>query len=346
MITQLDTDFTQLNTYIDNLKPSRLFFLVDENTHELCLPTVLANLETDIPLEILEIEPGEEMKTLETAAQLWQILTEFKADRNALLINVGGGVITDLGGFVASAYKRGIKFIHIPTTVLGMCDASIGGKTGVDLNYVKNVIGTFALPEKIFQHNGFLKTLEKDHGRSGFAEMLKHGLIADAEHWHCLAGIDELRIEEIATHMLDSMLIKQQIIEQDFYEKSLRKTLNFGHTIGHAAESLILSSGKTVTHGDAVAMGMMCETILSAKSGYLAEDESEKICETLLRFFPVLDISMFSNASFIEIMTHDKKNSGGIINFTLLNRIGAGKTDCSVPDELISSVLDSYRNLY
>lgn len=343
MITHLDQDFSQLTEFIESLKPSRLFFLVDENTHELCLPVVLANLETDIPLEILEIEAGEEMKTLETAAQLWKILTEFKADRNALLINVGGGVITDLGGFVASAYKRGIKFVHIPTTLLGMCDASIGGKTGVDLNYVKNVVGSFALPEHNFLHAGFLKTLDVDNLRSGFAEMLKHGLIADAEHWNSLAGITEHTVELIKPHLFDSMKIKQKIVEQDFFEKSLRKSLNFGHTIGHAVESLILGSGNTVTHGDAVAMGMICETWLSAKTGNLSTAESEKITETIMRFFPPLDIGVFSDSDFLDLMSNDKKNSNGIINFTLLSEIGITKTDCSVPNELIFEILKTYR---
>ena len=178
MITILDHTFSQLNEFIYQLNPSKLFILCDENTHEYCLPILLPNMEINCPFEIIEIEAGEEMKTIETATQLWEILTEFEADRKALLLNLGGGVITDLGGFVASTYKRGIKFINLPTSLLGMCDASIGGKTGIDHQFIKNIVGTFALPERIFVFSNFLKTLPFRELKSGFAEMIKHGLIA------------------------------------------------------------------------------------------------------------------------------------------------------------------------
>ena len=212
MISVLDQNFSQLNQFLKNLKPSKLFILVDENTHEYCLPTVLGNLETEIPFEIIEIEAGEELKTIETATQLWEILSEFEADRKSLLLNLGGGVITDLGGFVASTYKRGIPFINVPTTLLGMCDASIGGKTGIDHQFLKNIVGTFAEPQQIFVYPDFLRTLPFVELRSGFAEMLKHGLIADEKHWKDLSSIENLNPESIYPFIETSMKIKQNVV--------------------------------------------------------------------------------------------------------------------------------------
>ena len=345
MITLLDADFTQLNEYISTAAVSSLFFLVDENTHHYCLPKVLANLETDLPIEILEVEASEELKTVETAAHLWQILVEYQADRHALLINVGGGVVTDLGGFVASTYKRGIRFIHIPTSLLGMCDASIGGKTGVDLNFVKNIVGTFALPEQIFLNTSFLDTLDGDNLRSGFAEMLKHGLIADRAHWTVLKNLPEITPDLIAPHLYDSMNIKQKIIEQDFQEKSIRKALNFGHTIGHAVESLCLSTGHQITHGDAVAMGMICETWISEELGMLSEQHSSEVTETLLRHFPFINIDRFTFENFMQLIAHDKKNSGGHINCTLLAAIGQAQIDVKITADTIEQALTRYKNL-
>ena len=263
MISVLDQNFSQLHQFLKNLKPSKLFILVDENTHEYCLPTVLGNLETEIPFEIIEIEAGEELKTIETATQLWEILSEFEADRKSLLLNLGGGVITDLGGFVASTYKRGIPFINLPTTLLGMCDASIGGKTGIDHQFLKNIVGTFAEPQQIFVYPDFLRTLPFVELRSGFAEMLKHGLIADEKHWKDLSSIENLNPESIYPFIETSMKIKQNVVEIDFKEQNIRKTLNFGHTIGHAVESLFLQANQLIPHGEAVALGMICETHLS-----------------------------------------------------------------------------------
>ena len=233
MITILDHTFSQLNEFIYQLNPSKLFILCDENTHEYCLPILLPNMEINCPFEIIEIEAGEEMKTIETATQLWEILTEFEADRKALLLNLGGGVITDLGGFVASTYKRGIKFINLPTSLLGMCDASIGGKTGIDHQFIKNIVGTFALPERIFVFSNFLKTLPFRELKSGFAEMMKHGLIADKKHWDDLINLPEISVEHIQPHIETSMKIKENIVHIDYQEKNIRKVLNFGHTIGH-----------------------------------------------------------------------------------------------------------------
>ena len=345
MISILDQDFSQLNNFIGDLKPTQLLILVDENTHEHCLPVLLGNLETEIPFEIIEIEAGEVMKTLDTASQLWEILTEFETDRKALMINLGGGVITDMGGFIASTYKRGIPFINIPTTLLGMCDASIGGKTGIDHQFLKNIIGTFAQPEQIFVFPEFLQTLPFEELRSGFAEMMKHGLITDEKHWTDLISIKELTPENIFPFIERSMKIKQNVVEQDFTEQNIRKTLNFGHTIGHALESLFLVKEKPIMHGEAVALGMICETRISFLQDLITETTATSIISNIQKYYPHLDISEFSVEEIVNLMKNDKKNSAGNINFSLLTGIGSSTFNCSVSLENIETSLLYYQNL-
>jgi len=345
MISFLDQNFSQLNHVLIDLKPSKIIVLVDENTHEYCLPILLGNLQTEIPFEIIEIEAGEDLKTIETATQLWEILSDFEADRKALMINLGGGVITDMGGFVASTYKRGIKFINLPTTLLGMCDASIGGKTGIDHNFLKNIIGTFAEPEQIFVFPEYLKTLPFPELRSGFAEMLKHGLIADEKHWNDLISIQELSAENIFPFIETSMKIKQNIVEQDFREQHLRKTLNFGHTVGHALESLFLQQAKPIPHGEAVVLGMIIETRLSFLTGLIPEDAAENIISNLRKFYPYIPISHFPDEEILALMLNDKKNCGGKISFSLLDKIGKGNFDREVSREELISALHYYQNL-
>ena len=345
MISILDQDFSQLNNFIGDLKPTQLLILVDENTHEHCLPVLLGNLETEIPFEIIEIEAGEVMKTLDTASQLWEILTEFETDRKALMINLGGGVITDMGGFIASTYKRGIPFINIPTTLLGMCDASIGGKTGIDHQFLKNIIGTIAQPEQIFVFPEFLQTLPFEELRSGFAEMMKHGLITDEKHWTDLISIKELTPENIFPFIERSMKIKQNVVEQDFTEQNIRKTLNFGHTIGHALESLFLVKEKPIMHGEAVALGMICETRISFLQDLITETTATSIISNIQKYYPHLDISEFSVDEIVNLMKNDKKNSAGNINFSLLTGIGSSTFNCSVSLENIETSLLYYQNL-
>ncbi|SFH87078.1 3-dehydroquinate synthase [Halpernia frigidisoli] len=345
MISLLDDDFSALNEFLTELKPSQLIILADENTHEYCLPQLLVNLETEIPFEIIEIEAGEDLKTIETATHLWEILAEFKTDRNALVINLGGGVITDVGGFVASTYKRGIKFINIPTTLLGMCDASIGGKTGIDHAFLKNIIGTFSQPEKIFFYPKFLKTLPFEELRSGFAEMLKHGLIADEKHWKDLISVTELSADHLEMHINKSMQIKQNVVDIDFKEQNVRKTLNFGHTFGHAFESLFLKKENAIPHGEAVAMGMICETYLSFLQKYISAETSDQIIAALQFYFPYQDISHFSNEEITLLMLNDKKNDSGKIKFSLLETVGKGNFDIEVSEENVIKTLDFYRKL-
>lgn len=345
MISILDQEFSALNQYITEQNPSQIFILVDENTHENCIPALLANLETEIPFEIIEIEAGEDAKTIATATQLWEILAEYKADRKSLLLNLGGGVITDMGGFVASTYKRGIKFLNIPTTLLAMCDASIGGKTGIDHQYLKNIVGTFANAEHILVYPPFLETLEFVELRSGFAEMLKHGLIACENHWNDLIALEEITSENVAPHIENSMMIKENVVVKDFKEENIRKILNFGHTIGHAVESLFLKTGNIIPHGEAVALGMIAETHLAFLENLISEEIANTVIENIRKFYPYISIKDFTNDDIINLMINDKKNNHGKINFSLIEGIGKCNYDYKVSADNIEKSLDYYKNL-
>lgn len=345
MIHFLDQNFSQLNLFLKENTFSKIFILVDENTHEHCLPSLLGNLETHLEFEILEIEAGEEMKNIQTANHLWEILTEMKADRKALMINLGGGVVTDMGGFVASTYKRGIAFINIPTTLLAMCDASIGGKTGIDLMHHKNMVGTFCFPEKIFVFTDFLNTLPNNELISGFAEMLKHGLISDKDHWNTLIKIKILNTDSLLESIKISMDIKQSVVEKDFHEKNIRKTLNFGHTIGHAIESLCLEKGNPIMHGEAVALGMICETHLSYLENLLSKEESEFIIENIQKYYIPIDINDFGIEEIFSLLLNDKKNINQTINFSLLSSIGKSVFDCKCTAINIQKSIDYYKQL-
>lgn len=343
MISKLDHSFKALNQFLKEHNPSKIFILVDENTHEYCLPILLPNLETNAPFELIEVEAGEENKNIATATQLWEILADFEADRKSLMMNLGGGVITDMGGFVASTYKRGIPFVNIPTSLLAMSDASIGGKTGIDLQYLKNIVGTFANAQQIFVYPDFLKTLPFEELRSGFAEMLKHGLIADEKHWEDLISISELTPENIAPYIERSMQIKQEVVEIDFKEQNIRKTLNFGHTIGHAVESLFLKSDKIIPHGEAVALGMICETKLAELEQLIDKNTSDTVIEKIRLFYPYISINHFSDEEIMTLMVNDKKNSESKINFSLITGIGTCNFNYNPSTENILKALEYYR---
>lgn len=346
MIHIENEDFLHVNAYIASKNPSKILLLCDENTHEHVIPLFLSSLKTDVQFEIIEIEPGEELKNIDSAVSLWEILTEFEVDRKALVINVGGGVICDLGGFVASTYKRGISFIHVPTTLLSMVDASIGGKTGIDHGYLKNIIGTFAMPEGIFVYPSFLNTLPQRELQSGFAEMLKHGLIASKKHYSDLKNMQELSVEKVSSYIVDSMKIKNDIVEQDFKEAAERKKLNYGHTMGHAIESALLARETPITHGQAVALGMVLENILSYNLGLLNKEEMEEINNTIFHFFPALDIKELENSVLLSFMQHDKKNENGSINFSLISEVGTCLINQKASIEEINKVLNTYKGMF
>jgi len=320
---------------------SAIFILVDENTRRWCLPVLRNAVPALKDAFILEILSGEAQKTIETCRMLWIELQKRNADRQSLFINLGGGVIGDLGGFTASAYLRGIPFINIPTTLLAQIDASIGGKLGVDFNGVKNAIGFFKNPAAVFVHPGFLKTLPDDELLSGFAEMLKHALISSPAMWKEIKKIrDVSSLRDGITPLLiqKSLLVKKKIVEKDPLELNVRKVLNFGHTIGHAFESGALAERKKLLHGHAVALGMIAESHLSSQLTGLPEKQLHEITSFILHHYRKF-YSEISDINWLRWIKYDKKSAQGRLNFTLLKSIGKPVVNCQcVEPEIDASV--------
>ncbi|CAG0980029.1 MAG: 3-dehydroquinate synthase [Bacteroidetes bacterium] len=332
-----------LSEFIELSSFSKIILLCDEHTSEQCLPVLLHHVPALENVEILEIESGEENKTIHSCINLWEMLCKKETDRHSLLINLGGGVICDLGGFIASTYKRGISFINIPTTLLAQCDAAIGGKTGIDFANLKNSIGTFSQPLATYIFSGFIRTQSKKQLLSGYAEIIKHALIADKNLWEKIKKCTLSDLNEIEKILPASIQIKLQIIHSDPLEKNERKLLNFGHTIGHAIESLSLEWEQlSVLHGEAVAMGMICESFLSYKSGRLPHQELDEICNFIFSLYKPIEINDNHCSRLMEIMRNDKKNRNGYIYFTLLNTIGDGIVDVQVAEEMIAQALHFY----
>lgn len=328
-----------------HVKPGEsVFVLTDQNTREHCLPLMRNKLPADFPLKIIEVPAGETHKTLETCYSVWEILSDKLADRQSVLINLGGGVVSDLGGFAASVFKRGIRFVHMPTSLLAMADASIGGKTGIDLKGLKNILGTFAQPLAVFIDTQFLKTLPERELNNGFAEMLKHGLISEYSYFKELVkdGPDNVTAEQIRI----SVEIKSDIVQRDPLERNIRKALNFGHTIGHALESWsLLNDATLLLHGEAVILGMMAETLLSERMNLLEESLVEEILSGLFDFSVYYDMSDSCLESVMEFIQHDKKSRGGIPGFSLLRRPGQVITGQECSEDDISSVLLELREI-
>jgi len=338
--------FVKLAQFLKQNRFSSLFILVDENSLKNCLPVLVANVPRLLEAEVIELESGEKNKNLEVCTQVWKALGELGADRGSLLVNLGGGVITDLGGFVASTFKRGIAFINIPTTLLAQVDASIGGKTGVDLGALKNEVGVFSEPRELFIWPGFLKTLPKRELVSGLAEIFKHGLVAEAGYWLTCTSANLLDTEELTEIIRHSIRIKSAIVAADPTETGERKKLNFGHTIGHAVEGLVLERAeRTLLHGEAVAVGMICESWISVQEAKLPEEQHEEIVRTICRYFPFQSLNPMDDHRLIELMRHDKKNEKGDIRMVLLKSIGVCQTGKSVAPDRIISALDYYRSL-
>ncbi|MBU2930109.1 3-dehydroquinate synthase [Winogradskyella psychrotolerans] len=339
--------YTELNNYIKTTQPSKIFVLVDTNTHDYCLPKFLERLESgEIAIEIMEMPNGEEHKSIDICTGVWEALSEYNADRKSLLINLGGGVVTDLGGFVASTYMRGISYINIPTSLLAMVDASVGGKTGVDLGALKNQIGVINEGEMVGVDTSFLDTLPQNEMVSGFAEMLKHGLIFDETYWNTLTHLENLDLSDLDRLIYESIVIKNKVVTSDPTEQSLRKILNFGHTLGHAIESYFMENAdKTpLLHGEAIAIGMILETYLSTKICGLGTDDLETITDGILKTFSKVEITKSDQEHIIELLKYDKKNSHGVVKFVLLEAIGKPKLDCVISNELILEAFDYYAN--
>ncbi|WP_299677687.1 3-dehydroquinate synthase [uncultured Dokdonia sp.] len=336
--------YEALNNLLQTAVYSKIFVIVDSNTHEHCLATFLSLLQTDVSIEVIEITPGEENKTIETCSGVWDALANLDADRKGLIINLGGGVVTDLGGFVASTFKRGMHFINIPTTLLSMVDASVGGKTGVDLGSLKNLIGVINNPELVLIDTGFLATLSKNEMRSGLAEMYKHGLIASETYWQQLSDLTSMTTEDLNSLIYDSVVIKNEVVLKDPTEKNLRKTLNYGHTLGHAIESYCLSHSKltTLLHGEAIAIGMILESYISTKLTALPQQQFKHIHKVFSEMYDTVSFSKDDIHHIIELLKHDKKNTNGKVNFVLLESIGKGVIDQEVSNELIYEAFDFY----
>jgi len=336
---KLISNTAELNQLILILNPNKIFFLVDENTHEHCLPLLLADLPDLGEYEILEIEPGEENKSLEVAANLWLSLAELGTERNDVLINVGGGVVTDLGGFVAATYKRGMPFINVPTSLLAMVDAAHGGKTGIDLANAKNLIGLIVNANAVYSQASFLETLPKNQLKSGFAEMLKHGLIADAQHWENALESFPTITEELINRSAE---IKLEIVAQDPTEKGKRKLLNFGHTLGHAIESYLLENERPILHGEAVAAGVIIEADLSRNFAQLSNNDFVEIEKKIDSIFSRISLQSTEIDEILAWLKFDKKNKGGKNKFTLLNSIGSAVYDVEIGLDDVKLGLQNY----
>lgn len=321
---------------------SKVFVLVDENTHQHCWPIFAAFINDASAIEIIEIESGEENKQLSVFEGIIETLIELKADRNSLIINLGGGMITDMGGFVASAYMRGISYINIPTTLLAMADAAHGGKTGVDFKHYKNLLGAMHPSEAVLVYHQFLETLDATEYLSGYAEALKHGLISNAELWYKLSDYT-VEANDINAKLPSIIEVKVKIVKEDPNEKNLRKTLNYGHSLGHAIESDCLEKGKPIPHGFAVVLGMVLENLMAVKQNLLAAEIGRAVNAALLKLYPqILNINL-DIASIINNLDKDKKNSHGLLYYAPITEIGKALYNIEYNKGLAAEVLTAFK---
>ncbi len=332
-----DRAYQSLNDFLREVFYSKIFVLVDDNTRRHCLPVFKAKLDPGIEMEVLEIPSGEKHKNLETCGLVWDQLSRLGADRKSLVINLGGGVITDMGGFIASCFKRGIRFVNVPTTLLSMVDASVGSKTGVDLGVLKNQIGLFSDPEMVLIDPDYLKTVSKREMRSGLAEIIKYGFTFDQSLWEKIKTFEGIDLNRITPLVHRSVEIKNNVVLNDLHESGLRKTLNFGHTAGHAIESYFLESEHkpNLTHGEAIAAGMVIELYYSNKICGLSMTWADELNAFVQKFYGKIEISSEDFDPIIELMVYDKKNVSGRINFVLLEESEKCRIDQQLSPELI-----------
>ena len=333
-----------LQKAIERCPHDKLFVLTDTTTLQLCWP-LIKEYPYMQEAKMITIGATDENKTLETLASVWKSLQQGGATRHSLLICLGGGMVTDLGGFAASTFKRGIQYINIPTTLLSMVDASVGGKTGINFGGLKNEIGVFNCASTVILCSEFLRTLDAFNIRSGYAEMLKHGIISNTENWAELINfdLDNIDYTHLQQMVAKSVAIKERIVEEDPTEKGIRKALNLGHTAGHALESLALEENRTVLHGYAVAWGLVCELYLSAKRLGFPHDKLSQTLQFIKENYGVFTFNCKQYEKLYQFMTHDKKNQSGIINFTLMAGIGDIRINQSANHEEILDMLDFYR---
>lgn len=332
-----------LRRHVSGIMPDKVFALTDTNTVSL-LPQL--DLQEATPITIGN---GDVNKNIDTLTAVWEQMSRGGATRRSLLVNLGGGMVTDLGGFAAATFKRGIRFINIPTTLLGAVDAAVGGKTGINFLHFKNEIGAFAPADAVIISTRFFSSLPTHELLSGYAEMIKHGLISSAEEYYRLLLFDPLEAptDQLLALLQTSVEVKRTVVEQDPHEHGIRRALNLGHTAGHAFETMALNLGRPVPHGYAVAHGLLVDMILSQMTLGFPSAEVTRYASYLREYYgPQLAGDCSANDTLIELMRHDKKNqSASHINFTLLTAPGSPQIDCTVTADNIAAALDIYRPL-
>lgn len=334
--------YSTLKPYLDATPKGQVFVLVDENTHKHCLP-ILAEAMGDVACQVIVVSAGEENKALSAVEQIWSALLNGGAAREALLVNVGGGMVTDMGGFAAATYMRGIRYVNVPTSLLAMVDASSGGKTGFDYKGVKNLVGSFAMPEATLIYLPFLDTLPVNEWLSGYAEMLKHGLLDSKEHLNALLALDvnDTKCSISSEILTQNLAVKERIVAVDPKEKGDRKLLNFGHTIGHAIEAAYVAEGRDVKHGYCVMWGMVAELYLSVVKIGLDRQVLTQMSHLMLEYYGRPKCDCRQREKLVEWMMKDKKNRvAGEINFTLLRGIGDGVWNQIVSSEELNEAIE------
>ena len=336
----------ELQVYIDKYPKGKVFLATEERVDKLWVSTLDRFLESNAIKKVV-VPAGESNKKINSVQTIWQFLSENEGDRKSLLINIGGGMLTDLAGFAASTFKRGIDFLNVPTTLLSQVDASVGGKTGFNFNGLKNEIGVFKEPVAVLINTEFLKTIDRENFISGFAEMIKHGLIHSAEH---LAELKEFDFEKIDYDLLQEIIrhsvnVKEYFVANDLTENNIRKALNFGHTVGHAFESLAMKQNRPVLHGYAVAYAMIAELFLSVKVCDFPQKDCDELTKWMLEIYGKFDIEASDFDELYQLMTHDKKNESGRINFTLLPNVGEIAINQNCSKDLILEALNYYKSL-
>jgi 3-dehydroquinate synthase len=343
--TKICEDFiSELNNAIGIQPAESIFVLTDENTRKLCLPLVLQSHKLK-GCHIICLPSGDEHKNVESAVDIWKYLSENGATRKSLMINLGGGMISDIGGFTASTFKRGIRYINVSTTLLGAVDAATGGKTGINFLGLKNEIGVFAPAESVLINVDFFKTLDEQNIRSGYAELVKHALIDTREEWENVLAFDleNTDLAKLKMLLVRTIHIKERIVEQDPFEANIRKALNLGHTFGHAFESWSYKTGKPALHGYAVMWGLLCELYLSFIKLGFPKDELLRLKYLMKEYYGTFNFSCKDYDTLFEIMTHDKKNDSKEINFTLLADIGDIRINQTATKDEIFECFDFYR---
>lgn len=336
-------EWTLLSDTISNMDYSKVICIVDDNTQQHCLPILEEKISQQV--SVIIIKSGEKSKTIDTCTKIWQEMMHLGADRHSLLITLGGGVVGDMGGFCAATYMRGIAYVHVPTTLLSQVDSAIGGKLGVDLNGYKNMVGLIKNPIAVYIFPEYVSTLPNRELFSGFAEMIKHALISDHKLWSEIQQINPLTKSDWTDDIYKSILVKHTIVDEDPLEQTVRKKLNFGHTMGHAIESENLKNEYPLLHGEAIAIGMICECHISYQKGLLDQDILNDITQSILNLYARHPDAVVGIDNIIPHTRHDKKNKGGIVRCTLLKDIGVAIIDQEINEDEMHKALVYYREL-